>query len=94
MGKTRKGTNPLLLNDAGLKRMWEAAIKQAVEDVDSTKQNLALEAYHWLMTERSDAVFALLGVYSDDVRSVIRQRVKDGTLGVEQLKKVVIQPSN
>jgi hypothetical protein len=93
MGKKRTGSNPLLLNDAGLKKMWEAAIRQAVEDLDgsviksnpkeskATKKRRALEAYHWLMTERSDAVFALLGVYSDEVRGAIRKRIKEGTLG-------------
>ena len=94
MGKKRT-SNPHLLNNQGVKRMWEAAIKQAVEDLDGgvikshpneskiTKQRRALEAYHWLMTERSDAAFESQDVYSDEIRAVIRKKLQDGSIRID-----------
>ena len=93
MGKKRID-DPLLLQQF-LKRMWEAVITQAVEDMDGgvikndpkeskiTKQRRALEAYHWLMSERSDAAFAAVGVYSDEIRAAIRKKIQDGIIRID-----------
>jgi hypothetical protein len=82
---------PAQIHENGLRNLWCAVIKQAVEDLnggglpvkghesENMKRGRQLDAYHWLMTERSDLAFATQGVDAEAFREQIRQRLK--TLG-------------
>jgi hypothetical protein len=90
---------PELINEEGLKNIWRAVIKQAVEDLDkgglpvkghesaNMKVGRQLDAYHWLMTERSDIAFRAMGVDGDAFRDEIRTRLK--SLGFEMPQEPV-----
>jgi hypothetical protein len=91
--------NPAALNEEGVRRIWLAIIQQAVDDLDNggfpghspesqnTKYQRLLEAYHWLMTERSELAFRIQGVDPDEFREQLRERIRKG-----QLKVVLNRP--
>lgn len=75
MSEKRLSNHPEAINDGGLKNIWEAVFKQAVSDLDDggvaanagETQNIRtfrqLDAYHWLLTQRSDIAFNALGMF-------------------------------
>jgi hypothetical protein len=99
MNARRLSNYPEQINDDGLRNIWRAAIKQAVEDLNdgglpvkghesaNMKLGRQLDAYHWLMTDRSDLAFRAMGVDGDAFRDEIRTRLKG--LGFEMPQEPV-----
>ncbi len=100
----RLANNPHLLNGAALEKLWEAVIKQAVEDLHNgglpegsgetanVKLDRQLEAYHFLMTDRSDYAIRIVSGGADpaEFRSRIRQDIATGRIALDvtrQFKK-------
>lgn len=93
MNPRRLSNYPAQINEDGLRNLWRKVIKQAVEDLNdgglplkgdesaNIKRGRQLDAYHWLMTERSDMAFRAMGVDGDVFRDEIRTRLKE--LGFE-----------
>jgi hypothetical protein len=87
--------NPAALNEEGVRILWRAIIKQAVDDLDhggfpghspeseNSKHQRLLEAYHWLMTDRSELAFRIQGVDPDEFREQLRERIRKGQLKVD-----------
>lgn len=87
MNPRRLSNYPEQINEDGLRNVWRAVIKQAVEDLNggglpikghesaNMKRGRQLDAYHWLMTERSDLAFRAMGVDADSFREEIRTRL-------------------
>lgn len=95
MTKRIEDKNPAALNEEGVRRFWTACIQQAVDDLDNggfpghspesqnSKYRRLLEAYHWLMTDRSELAFRVQGVDTDYIREVIREKIRTGQLKVD-----------
>ena len=88
MNPRRLSNYPEQIHEDGLRNIWRAAIKQAVEDLNegglpvkghesaNMKRGRQLDAYHWLMTERSDMAFRVMGVDGDWFRQELRERLQ------------------
>ena len=95
MTKRVQDTNPDGLNEEGVRRFWTAIIQQAIDDLDNggfpghspesknTKYRRLLEAYHWLMTDRSELAFQVHDVDADYIRDVIREKIRKGQIKIE-----------
>jgi hypothetical protein len=76
---------PESINEEGLKNLWRAVIKQAKEDLyTGVPVKRQLEAYHWLLTERSDLAFKSQAVYSEGFRDEIRLRLNRAGFALPQ----------
>ena len=73
----RLSNHPEYISDAGLQKLWLAAIRQAIDDALNGTGDEQLEAYHWLLTERSDLAFEIQGVYCEDFREDVRHRLME-----------------
>jgi hypothetical protein len=92
MTKRVQDENSAALNEEGVRRFWTAIIQQAIDDLDNggfpghspesqnTKHQRLLEAYHWLMTDRSELAFRVQGVDADYIREVLREKVRTGKI--------------
>jgi hypothetical protein len=99
MNPRRLSNYPEQINDEGLKNIWRAVINEAVQDLNNgglpvkghespnMKRGRQLDAYHWLMTDRSDMAFRAMGVDADAFREEIRTRLK--SLGFEMPQEPV-----
>ena len=95
MTKRLQDKNPDALSEEGVRCLWRAVIKQAVDDLDhggfpghspeseNSKHERLLEAYHFLMTDRSEMAFRVQGVDPDSFREIIRERIRMGKLTVD-----------
>jgi hypothetical protein len=93
MNLRRLSNYPELIHEDGLRRLWQAVIRQAVEDLNNgghpikggespnVKRGRQLDAYHWLFSERSDLAFQVMGVDAEAFREEIRARLPK--LGLE-----------